>query len=58
MNVIIFTISIGRGTFGVEVFEGSGFEPVEKGFNETSKTCRLALWSPNGKYLAWANGKV
>ncbi|XP_046444470.1 eukaryotic translation initiation factor 2A-like isoform X2 [Daphnia pulex] len=47
-----------RGTHGVQVFEGTHFQPVEEFKNESSKTCRLAMWSPDGKYLAWANGTV
>ncbi|KAK4021785.1 eukaryotic translation initiation factor 2A [Daphnia magna] len=45
-----------RGTHGVQVFDGSLYQPVEGFKHESSKTCRLAVWSMDGKYLAWANG--
>jgi|688.fasta_scaffold866788_1 hypothetical protein len=48
----------GRGTDGVKVFEGTHFQLVEEFKKESSKTCRMAMWSPDGKYIAWANGIV
>nr|CAH0104423.1 unnamed protein product [Daphnia galeata] len=47
-----------RGTDGVKVFEGTHFQLVEEFKKESSKTCRMAMWSPDGKYIAWANGIV
>jgi hypothetical protein len=57
MNILYF-LNQGRGTHGVQIFEGTQFQQVEEFTNESSKTCRLAIWSEDGKYLAWANGTV
>lgn len=48
-----------RSSSGISVVSGPPkYEAVDKFVPEVSKTCRIMLFSPDGKYFAWANGTV
>lgn len=58
-NGISPTLAI-RSSTGVEVWKSEGFKAPyipDPGFaRDESKLCRAIVYSPNGRFLAWANG--
>ncbi|XP_055641514.1 eukaryotic translation initiation factor 2A [Toxorhynchites rutilus septentrionalis] len=58
-NGISPTLTI-RSSTGVEVWKSGGFKepyvPDSTFAREESKLCRAIVYSPNGRFLAWANG--
>ncbi|XP_055599394.1 eukaryotic translation initiation factor 2A [Uranotaenia lowii] len=51
-----------RSSTGVEVWKSSGFKapfvPETAFTRDESKLCRAIVYSPNGRFLAWANGST
>ncbi|XP_058450447.1 eukaryotic translation initiation factor 2A [Malaya genurostris] len=49
-----------RSSTGVEVWKSDGFKnpfvPEPRFVRDESKLCRAIVYSPNGRFLAWANG--
>lgn len=46
-----------RSSSGIGVFSGSpSYENVDSFTPESSKSCRIMVFSPDGKYFAWSNG--
>lgn len=60
-NGISPTLAI-RSATGVEVWKSDGFKTPfvpDPGFaRDESKLCRAIVYSPNGRFLAWANGST
>lgn len=60
-NGISPTLAI-RSSTGVEVWKSDGFKAPfvpDPGFaRDESKLCRAIVYSPNGRFLAWANGST
>lgn len=60
-NGISPTLAI-RSSIGVEVWKSDGFKAPfvpDPGFaRDESKLCRAIVYSPNGRFLAWANGQT
>ncbi|XP_053694139.1 eukaryotic translation initiation factor 2A [Sabethes cyaneus] len=51
-----------RSSTGVEVWKSNGFKtpfiPDTEFVRDESKLCRAIVYSPNGRFLAWANGST
>ncbi|XP_055546327.1 eukaryotic translation initiation factor 2A [Wyeomyia smithii] len=51
-----------RSSTGVEVWKSNGFKtpfiPDPEFARDESKLCRAIVYSPNGRFLAWANGST
>ncbi|XP_015439866.1 PREDICTED: eukaryotic translation initiation factor 2A isoform X2 [Dufourea novaeangliae] len=46
-----------RGSIGVSLGQGPpSYEPVKSFPKDDSKTCKAMIFSPEGRYFAWANG--
>lgn len=60
-NAICPTLAI-RSSTGVEVWKSDGlklpFVPDSGFARDESKLCRAVVYSPNGRFLAWANGST
>lgn len=58
MEYLIILIKV-RSSSGIGVVSGPPKYEVEGKFvPEVSKTCRTMIFSPDGKYFAWANGST
>lgn len=59
-NVVCFLSFLVRSSVGVEVWSSAGtaipYTPCENFARDESKFCRAIAFSPDGRYLAWANG--
>lgn len=58
VDFIFFFFSVlVRGSIGISLGQGPpSYEPVKSFPKDDSKTCKAMVFSPDGRYFAWANG--